>query len=231
MHSEGIIALSACMQGEIPRRILDNESEEKVDEIVNEYVDIFGKDNFYIEVQANGVKGQIALNEKLYNLAQKHQLKMVATNDTHYVNEGEHTLQDILICVQTGAKVADEKRMRIETDELFLKSREQIIDGLGAKYLEAVNNTIEIAERCNVNIEFGKFKFPEYEIPSCVKTIEEFLRKLVYFGLSKRYPHGLTISVLERVEYELSVIEKMGYAAYFVVVWDFIDYAKRTEYQ
>ena len=102
MHSEGIIALSACMQGEIPRRILDNESEEKVDEIVNEYVDIFGKDNFYIEVQANGVKGQIALNEKLYNLAQKHQLKMVATNDTHYVNEGEHTLQDILICVQTG---------------------------------------------------------------------------------------------------------------------------------
>ncbi|MGN0943090.1 DNA polymerase III subunit alpha, partial [Fusobacterium varium] len=228
MHSEGIIALSACMQGEIPRRILDNESEEKVDEIVNEYVDIFGKDNFYIEVQANGVKGQIALNEKLYNLAQKHQLKMVATNDTHYVNEGEHTLQDILICVQTGAKVADEKRMRIETDELFLKSREQIIDGLGAKYLEAVNNTIEIAERCNVNIEFGKFKFPEYEIPSCVKTIEEFLRKLVYFGLSKRYPHGLTISVLERVEYELSVIEKMGYAAYFVVVWDFIDYAKRN---
>ncbi len=197
MHSEGIIALSACMQGEIPRRILDNESEEKVDEIVNEYVDIFGKDNFYIEVQANGVKGQIALNEKLYNLAQKHQLKMVATNDTHYVNEGEHTLQDILICVQTGAKVADEKRMRIETDELFLKSREQIIDGLGAKYLEAVNNTIEIAERCNVNIEFGKFKFPEYEIPSCVKTIEEFLRKLVYFGLSKRYPHGLTISFFE----------------------------------
>ena len=103
-----------------------------------------------------------------------------------------------------------------------------VTDGLRAKYLEAVNNTIEIAERCNVNIEFGKFKFPEYEIPSCVKTIEEFLRKLVYFGLSKRYPHGLTISVLERVEYELSVIEKMGYAAYFVVVWDFIDYAKRN---
>lgn len=227
-HSEGIIALSACMQGEIPRRILDNESEEKVDEIVNEYVDIFGKDNFYIEVQANGVKGQTALNEKLYDLAQKHQLKMIATNDTHYVNEGEHTLQDILICVQTGAKVSDEKRMRIETDELFLKSREQIIDGLGAKYLEAVNNTVEIAERCNVDIEFGKFKFPDYKIPSCAKSIEEFLRKLVYYGLSKRYPQGLTVTVLERVEYELSVIEKMGYAAYFVVVWDFIDYAKRN---
>ena len=227
-HSEGIIALSACMQGEIPRRMLDNESEEVIDETVNKYIDIFGQDNFYIEVQSNGVQGQRELNEKLYDLAQKHNLKLVATNDTHYVNEGEHTLQDILICVQTGAKVSDEKRMRIETEELFLKSREQIVDGLGAKYLEAVNNTVEIAERCSVDIEFGKFKFPDYKIPSCMGTIEEFLRKLVFKGLSKRYPHGMTKTVLTRVEYELSVIEKMGYAGYFVVVWDFIDFAKRN---
>ena len=126
-HSDGIIALSACMQGEISRRILDNESKENIDLAVNQYIDIFGKNNFYIEVQSNGVKGQKELNDRLYDVAEEHNLKMVATNDTHYVNEGEHTLQDILICVQTGAKVSDEKRMRIETDELFLKSREQII--------------------------------------------------------------------------------------------------------
>ncbi|WP_294704305.1 DNA polymerase III subunit alpha [uncultured Fusobacterium sp.] len=226
-HSEGIIALSACMQGEISRRIIDGESEENVSKALEEYVDIFGKDNFYIEVQANGIKEQIGLNEKLYDLAKKHSLKLVATNDTHYVNEGEHTLQDILICVQTGAKLSDENRMRIETEELFLKSREQVLEQLGEKYREAVDNTISIAEKCNVEIEFGHFKFPDYKIPTCVKSIEAFLRKLVYIGLSKRYPHGLTKSVVERVEYELRIIEKMGYAGYFVVVWDFIDFARR----
>ena len=226
-HSEGLIALSACMQGEISRRILDMESEDKISSAIDEYVDIFGKENFFIEVQANGIKEQFELNEKLYEIAKQNNLKLVATNDTHYVNEGEHTLQDILICVQTGAKLSDEKRMRIETEELFLKSREQVLGQLGEKYLEAVDNTIIIAERCNVDIEFGYFKFPDYKIPTCVKTIEAFLRKLVYLGLSKRYPHGLTKSIVERVEYELGIIEKMGYAGYFVVVWDFIDFARR----
>lgn len=226
-HSEGLIALSACMQGEISRRILDMESEDKISSAIDEYVDILGRENFFIEVQANGIKEQFELNEKLYEIAKQNNLKLVATNDTHYVNEGEHTLQDILICVQTGAKLSDEKRMRIETEELFLKSREQVLGQLGEKYLEAVDNTIIIAERCNVDIEFGHFKFPDYKIPTCVKTIEAFLRKLVYLGLSKRYPHGLTKSIVERVEYELGIIEKMGYAGYFVVVWDFIDFARR----
>ncbi len=216
------------MQGEISRRILDNEPKGNIDLAVNQYIDIFGKNNFYIEVQSNGVRGQKELNDRLYDVAEEYNLKMVATNDTHYVNEEEHTLQDILICVQTGAKVSEVKRMRIETDELFLKSREQILDGLGTKFLEAVNNTVEIAERCNISIEFGKFKFPEYKIPTCVKSIEGFLRKLVYMGLDRRYPHGLTKNIIERTEYELSIIEKMGYAGYFVVVWDFIDYAKKN---
>lgn len=226
-HSEGLIALSACMQGEISRRILDMENEESISQAIDEYIDIFGRENFYIEVQANGIKEQFELNEKLYDLAANKNLNLVATNDTHYVNEGEHTLQDVLICVQTGAKLSDEKRMRIETEELFLKSREQILEQLGEKYIEAINNTTIIAEKCNVDIEFGHFKFPNYKIPTCVKTIEAFLRKLVYLGLSKRYPHGLTQSIIERVEYELRIIEKMGYAGYFVVVWDFIDFARR----
>ena len=226
-HSNGIIALSACMNGEISRRIMDNEPQENIQNAIDEYTNIFGSDNFYIEVQGNGLEEQKILNEKLYDIAKANSLKLVATNDTHYVNKGDHTLQDILICVQTGAKINDTNRMRIHTNELYFKSREEILDGLGDKYIEAINNTLEIASRCNVDIEFGKFKFPQYKIPTCVDSIEAFLRKLVYIGLGKRYPKGLTKTVTERIEYELSIIEKMGYAGYFVVVWDFIDFAKR----
>ena len=225
-HSEGIISLSACMQGEISRRIIDKESEIQIDEAVKKYIDIFGKENFYIEVQGNGIEGQKELNKKLSEIAQKHGLKLAATNDTHYVNKGDHTLQDVMICIQTGAKLSDEKRMRIETDELYLKSRDEMIASLGEEYTEAVDNTGEIAGKCNLSIDFGTFKFPYFQVPTCVKTIDEFLRKLVYKGLDERYPSGLTETMVERVEYELSVIIKMGYAGYFVVVWDFINYAK-----
>lgn len=225
-HSEGIIALSACMQGEISRRILDNEPEENIDRAIKEYIDIFGREDFYIEVQGNGIEGQRELNKKLSSVAEKHKLKLVATNDTHYVNKGDHSLQDIMICIQTGAKFSDEKRMRIETEELYLKSRDEMISSLGEEYTEAVDNTIEISQKCNLSIDFGSFKFPYYKVPTCAKSPEEFLRKLVYKGLEDRYPSGLTESMLERVEYELSVINKMGYAGYFIVVWDFIAYAK-----
>ena len=226
-HSEGIIALSACMQGELSKRILDEESEEDLDKAVNEYIEIFGKEDFYVELQSNGIKEQEKLNDDLYTLAKKHDLKVVATNDTHYVYYGDHTLQDILICVQTGSKISDEKRMKIETDQLFLKSREQMLEELG-KYDRAVDNTVEIADKCNLELEFGVFKFPEYKIPTCVDSIGEFLRKLVYQGLKRRYKNDLEKDVIERVEYELDVINKMDYAGYFVVVWDFIDYAKKN---
>jgi DNA polymerase-3 subunit alpha len=228
IHSEGIIALSACMQGEVSRKILDGEDSDNLDVVVNEYIDIFGKEDFYIELQSNGLKEQEELNDKLYALSQRHGLKVVATNDTHYVYHGDNTLQDILICVQTGAKLSDEKRMRIETDQLFLKSREQILEDLG-KYEGALENTVEIASKCNLELEFGVFKFPEYEIPNCVKSIGEFLRKLVYQGIKKRYASDPGKEVLERVEYELDVINRMDYAGYFVVVWDFIYYAKNNK--
>ena len=125
-HSEGVIALSACMQGEISRGILDNESEEKIDSKIESYVEIFGKENFYIEIQGNGVEGQKELNESLIHFGKKHKLKIVATNDTHYVYEGDHTLQDLVICIQTGSKVNESNRMKIETHELFLKSKEEM---------------------------------------------------------------------------------------------------------
>lgn len=225
-HSEGIIALSACMQGEISRAILGNESENIIDNKIKEYVEIFGKDNFYIELQGNGVEGQKELNRELFRYAKKHNLKCAATNDTHYVYEGDHVLQDLVICIQTGAKVADNNRMKIETKELFLKSRAEVINSLGDEYLEAIDNTEEIANRCNLSLEFGELKFPKYEIPACVKSSAEFLKKVVYKGLAERYPAGLSEELLKRVEYELEVILKMGYEEYFIVVWDFIAYAK-----
>ncbi|NME36191.1 MULTISPECIES: DNA polymerase III subunit alpha [Fusobacterium] len=225
-HSEGVIALSACMQGEISRKILDNEDEEKINNAVKEYIDIFGKENFYIEVQSNGFQEQKELNKKLLKIAQQFNLKTVATNDTHYVYKGEEVLQDILLCIQTGTKISDEKRMKIDTDELFFKSRQEMIDSLGEEYIEAINNTEEIANRCNLSIEFGKFKFPYYEIPKEFSSTYDYLKNLVYKGLEERYPLGLSDTILNRVEYELSVIKNMGYSEYFVVVWDFINFAK-----
>lgn len=225
-HSEGIIALSACMQGEVSRAILENEEEKIIDEKITSYIEIFGKENFYLEVQGNGVEGQRELNKELQRYSKKHELKCVATNDTHYVYEGDHVLQDLVICIQTGAKVSDTNRMKIETKELFLKSRMEIINSLGEEFIDAIDITEEIAEKCNLNLEFGELKFPKYEIPNCVKTPGEFLRKIVYKGLSQRYPSGLSEELLKRVEYELDVILKMGYEEYFIVVWDFISYAK-----
>lgn len=226
-HSEGLIALSACMQGEIPRRVVEDNKEE-LEKAIGEYVDIFGVEDFYIEVQDNGIDGQMELNDSLYSLAKEHGLKMVATNDVHYVYPGDHLLQDVLICVQTGSKLKDKNRMKIDTDQLYLKSREQMLRNLG-KYEGAIENTLEISAKCNLEIEFGVFKFPEYKIPQGEESIESYLKKLVDLGLEKRYGVPINEDIRERVDYELDVINKMGYAAYFVVVWDFIDYAKRND--
>ncbi|MGF6906190.1 DNA polymerase III subunit alpha [Fusobacterium sp. PH5-44] len=228
-HSEGIIALSACMQGEIPRRILDNEKEEDIINCINEYTDIFGKDNFYLEVQSNGIAAQDIVNERLYKLSNQIGLSLVATNDTHYVNKGDHPLQDIIICIQTAAKVNDYGRMKIETDQLYFKSYDETVSSFDSKYQEAIDNTSVIASRCNVDIEFGVFKFPDYEVPAGYKSIEDYLRRLVFKGLQKRYSGDkLTSEIKERAKFELSVIEKMGYAAYFIVVWDFIYFSKKN---
>ncbi|MFA6877290.1 MAG: DNA polymerase III subunit alpha [Fusobacterium sp.] len=225
-HNEGVICLSACMQGEISRRILDEEPLEKIKQTIEEYIEIFGKEDFYIEIQNNGFEIQNELNKKLFNLSNEFGLKCVGTNDTHYVNKGDHILQDVMLCIQTGSKVNDIKRMKIETEELYLKTREEMIEALGKEYIEAINNTNEIAEKCNVQIEFGKFKFPYYVIPEGELNIESYLRTLIYKGLEKRYPLGFNQEIIERIEYEISVINKMGYAGYFVVVWDFISFAK-----
>ncbi len=227
-YSEGLIGLSACMQGEIARGIRDEKNEDELKEIIDSYIDIFGKDDFYIEVQDNGIIEQYPLNDKLYEIAKNYELEVVGTNDVHYAHYGQHSLQDVLICIQTGSKIDDEKRMRIHTNELFMKSYDQIVEKLG-KYQGAIENTMKIAEKCNLEIDFGTFKFPEYKVEEQFSGIQEYLRKLVYDGLKMRYPNGSTEEVIERVEYELGIINKMGYEEYFVVVWDLIDYAKKND--
>lgn len=223
-HSEGLIALSACMKGEIPQYIIQGENEKAKDSL-KEYLEIFDKDDFYIEIQANGIVEQDILNEKLYKFAEENKVKTVATNDVHYVHQGDDVLQDIMICLQTGAKINDINRMKIDTDELYFKSKEQMLQKLN-KYNDAILNTVEIARKCNLNMEFGVFKFPDYKIPENEKSIETYLRTLVYQGIIKRYKTIENKDIINRVEYELGIINKMGYAGYFIVVWDFVKYAK-----
>ncbi|MGL5123832.1 MAG: DNA polymerase III subunit alpha [Fusobacteriaceae bacterium] len=266
-HSEGIIALSACMNGEISRGILEGKSPDVISCIIQEYINIFGQENFYIEIQGNGLLEQKKLNIELINYSKIHNLELVATNDTHYINNGDHTLQDIMICIQTGAKISDEKRMKIQTTELFLKNREQILESLifkpdknislynledlNASVLTAINNTSVIASKCNINIEFGKFKFPKYTLPESDKPItpDNFLKLKVFNGLQNRYNSNninnyysrkfnncennfyldLPEKVVKRIDYELNIISKMGFSEYFIVVWDFIDFAKKSK--
>lgn len=225
-HSQGLIALSACLRGEISTAILESKKEEEIYRIAKEYEDIFGKGNFYLEVQAHLELEQKRVNEALYEYSKKWDMPLVATNDTHYVNQGEHRLQDVIICIQTGVRLSDEKRMRAEMEDLYLKSYEEMQRDLGEKYQEALENTEVIAKRCHVFIPLHQFQFPDYTLPEGVSSLEEYLRILSYKGLEKRYPRGLDESIVERLEYELSIINRMGYAGYFVVVWDFIAFAR-----
>ena len=228
-YSKGLLALSACLNGEIASYILEGAEETKIEACIQEYQDIFGKENFYLEVQAHKEKEQREVNEALYSLGKKWNLPLVATNDTHYVNKGEHILQDVILCIQTGSHISDEKRMKIEMQDLYLKSYEEMYAGLGEQYQEALQNSVEIAKRCQVWIPMHEFQFPDYSLPEGISTLEEYLKKLTYEGLEKRYPQGLDEKIVERTEYELSIINSMGYAGYFVVVWDFIAFARKKK--
>lgn len=225
-YSKGIIALSACMNGEIASYILEGAEESKIEATILEYQEIFGKENFYLEVQAHEEIEQKKVNEALYAFGKKMKIPLVATNDTHYVNKGEHVLQDVIVCIQTGSHLSDEKRMKIEMQDLYLKSYEEMYAVLGEQYQEALQNSVEIAKRCQLWIPMHEFQFPDYNLPEGISSLEEYLKKLTYEGLGKRYPQGLDERIIERVEYELSIINKMGYAGYFVVVWDFISFAR-----
>ncbi len=230
-YGEGIIALSACIAGEIPKKILKGDYEGAKTSALD-MINIFGKDNFFIELQDHGLEEQIETNPQLVKLSKELGVGLVATNDVHYVNKSDSEAQDILLCIQTGKLIDDIDRMKFPNDEFYLKSEKEM-RSIFANFPEACNNTAEIAKRCNIDLEFGKFKLPGYTSPNEMSNIE-YLRELCNKGLENRYFSIENVSkekketINKRLEYELSVIEDMGYVEYFLVVWDFIDYAKKN---
>ena len=224
-YHEGIIALSACLAGEVSRYLTRGMYEDAKAAALR-YQDIFGKGNFFLELQDHGILEQQEVNRQLLRMHQETGIELVATNDVHYTTAEDAEPHDILLCLQTGKKLADEDRMRYEGGQYYVKSPEEM-ERLFPYALEALENTHKIAERCHVEIEFGVTKLPKYDVPEGY-TSWEYLNKLCFDGLSERY-HPVTQELKDRLEYELSTIKNMGYVDYFLIVWDFIKYARDND--
>ena len=224
-YHEGIIALSACLAGEVPRYIskglYDNAKKTAL-----EYQEIFGKGNFFLELQDHGIPEQGIVNQRLLQMSEELGIELVATNDVHYTYAEDEKPHDILLCIQTGKKLQDENRMRYEGGQYYVKSPEEMAN-LFPYALQALENTQKIADRCDVEIEFGVTKLPKYDVPDGM-TSWEYLNKLCYEGLERRYEKP-SEELRERLKYELDTIQHMGYVDYFLIVWDFINYAKRHD--
>ena len=221
-YHEGIIALSACLAGEVQRYIMKGLKDE-AKKAALKYEKCFGKGNYFLELQDHGIKEQQTVNAALLSMSKELDIPLVVTNDVHYTYDTDVESHDILLCIQTGKKLADEDRMRYDGGQYYVKS-EQEMKALFPYALEALENTQRIADRCNVSIETGVTKLPKYYVPEGYDSWT-YLNKLCFDGLKERYPDGGD-ELVKRLEYELSVIKKMGYVDYFLIVWDFINYAK-----
>lgn len=223
-HSKGLIALSACLAGAIPQRLMENDYD-AAKSYAMELSDIFGSDRFYLELQDHGIEAQKSVNQGLYRLARETGLPMVVTNDAHYLRKEDAEIQDVLLCVQTAKTVDDPNRMRFETEEFYVKS-EQELRSLFPGLDEAFDNTVKIAQRCNVEFVFNEYKLPSFPVPEG-HTNESYFRELCEIGFQERYDNP-SQDDRERLEYEIGVISKMGYINYYLIVWDFIRYAKEN---
>ena len=221
-YHKGIIALSACLAGEVPR-FLARGLYEEAKEAVLKYQEIFGRGNYFLELQDHGIPMQRQVNQGIIRLSRELDIPLAATNDCHYINAEDWEAHDILLCIQTGKKVADENRMRYEGGQYYVKSEEEMRE-LFSYIPEAIDNTAKIAERCNVEIEFGVTKLQRYEVPEGCDSWG-YLNHLCSEGLKERYPED-DGTAKERLEYELGVIKSMGYVDYFLIVWDFINFAR-----
>ena len=221
-HHEGLIALSACLAGAIPQYLLSQDYE-GAKEYALKLADIFGDGNFYLELQDHGIAEQTPVNQGVQRLARETGLPLVITNDAHYLTKEDAKMQDVLLCVQTGRTVDDTNRMRCETEEFYLKSEQQLRE-LFPGCDEAIENTARIAERCNLDFVFNEYHLPSFPVPEGYSN-EEYFRKLCYEGFAERYPDKPQ-SHIDRLEYEIGVISRMGYVNYYLIVWDFINYAK-----
>ncbi len=222
-YHEGIICLSACVAGEIPQALIGG-NKEKADALVQEYIDIFGKDNFFLEIQDHGLKEERVTNAGLLELSQKYGLGLVATNDLHYVRKEDSEFHDVLLCVQMNKNLDDPDRMRFNSDDYYLKSPAEM-EALFASYPGALENTEKIASRCQVEFEFGQLQLPYYPIPAPFADDEAYLRHLCEERLPSHYAE-ITREVRERLDYELGIIHRMGYDSYFLIVWDFINHSR-----
>ena len=256
-YSKGLVASSACLAGFINRALLADDYE-KAKKIANDYIEIFGKDDFYIELQHNGIREQVIANQRLIKLARELGLKMIATNDAHYLKKEDAASHDVLLCIQTGKKVSDVDRMRMGSDEFYIKSPEEVEENF-KNLPELLDNTVEIADKCNVEFEFGHTVLPNFDTPYN-EAHDIYLKKLGYQGLLNRYfldekekfeikdiPNQSEImsdetlnkiqefvekehkEMYDRMEYELGVVNKMGYTDYYLIVWDFIKFAKDSD--
>ena len=222
-YSEGLICLSACLAGSLSQAIIQDNME-KAEEIALWHKRVF-KDDYYIEIQHNGLRQQIMVNQKLIQLARKLDIPLVATNDAHYLKKEDSYFHEVLLCIQTGKRMSDEDRMRFETQEFYIKSPEEMADYF-SEFPDAIENTVKIAEKCNYDFEFGVTKLPNYDVPEEYATHLDYFKDLCYKGIKNRYGEKPAEEVMSRLEYEISVIDKMGYVDYFLIVWDYINYAK-----
>ena len=225
IYSKGLICLSACIAGEIPAWILKGNIN-AAEALVQEYIDIFGKDNFFLELQDHGIPEQKKVNKLLIEMSRKFGVGLVATNDLHYINKKDAECHDVLLCIQMGKTVDDTARMKFSSDEFYLKSFNEMAQLFG-EYPEALTNTCRIAERCNVTLEFGNLYLPEFPVPEGL-TADGYLEQLCREQLVERYSE-VTPEINARLEFELGVIVKMDYSGYFLIVWDFINYARQQE--
>ena len=251
-YHEGLICCSACLAGEVPQAIQKGDMEE-AKKAALWFKDLF-KDDYYLEIQNNGIKQQALVNQKLVELSKELDIPLVATNDAHYSRKEDAYNHEVLLCIQTGKRMSDEDRMRFETDELYIKSPEEMSEFFSG-VPEAIENTVKIAEKCNVEFEFGNTILPNYDVPEGFETHYDYIEYLTKKGLVERYgieesksnlekisdnePKSVTAvekaekeykelseEIRNRTEYELGVIKKMGYVDYFLIVWDYIHYAK-----
>ena len=236
-YHEGLVCCSACLAGEVSQAIL-NDNIEEAKKAALWFKNLF-KEDYYLEIQNNGVKEQVLVNQKLIQLSKELEIPLVATNDAHYSRREDAYNHEVLLCIQTGKKMSDEDRMRFNSDELYIKSPKEMSDYFEA-VPEAIENTVKIAQKCNVEFEFGHTILPNYDVPDEFKTHYDYIEHLTQQGLLNRYGkensndnknnqmtyNQLSDEIKNRAQYELDVIKKMGYIDYFLIVWDYINYAK-----
>lgn len=224
-YSQGIIATSACLGGEVQYHLMQG-SYRQAKEAAQTYLEIFGKENFFLELQDHGIREQKEVNLDLMRLSKEMGLDLICTNDVHYLKKEDADPHDVLLCIQTASTIDEEKRMRFPTKEFYLKSPEEMLE-LFPNVPEALENTKKIADRCNVEMEFGHLHLPHFDLPKGYTNVA-YLRKLVEDGLEERYDI-INDEIRKRVEYELETIVQMGYTDYFLIVWDFIRYARENQ--